>query len=752
MTTPKFFDHLGNPVELGPQLGRDGGEGRVLEVLGKPGLAAKIYHDPPPIDKQAKLRAMMSLPQKELTSVAAWPLATVHQSRGGPVRGFAMRKAGGFKEIHTLYSPAHRKAVFPQADWRFLVHTAKNCAAAFDAVHRNGLIVGDVNQSNLLVSNEGCIVFIDCDSFQVQLNGEMYPSGVGVPLFTPPELQGVSFSGLWRTANHDRFGLAVLIFHLLFMNRHPFSGCPVGTGEMPPIEKAIAEYRFAYGREALKHRIQAPPHTIPISAVSPQLVNLFERAFGSGSANADARPTAAEWFAALGVMLKSLGACPRDPGHVYGSHLQRCPWCELIEKGQPNLFVSVAIYRTDARQGPVFNLAELWARIEKVHRPTTSYSRPTSSLVPAPTPWPRALPTSPLAKPAIPQVLASPPDPPLAPLPPRLHVKVAMPITFLQKVVRVTTIGCGAGSVSIYSGSRVLAISCLIMTVVCSVIWLLLELRRRSTEQIANQDYEHENAQRHQMTRTHREVWERQQAEQQLKARQEYEEAIGRWTFQIAAARAEADRRHQAANEAKRRVDVAELQFAPLAVRLASDFDRKKGELQAHRDHHIDLAKQYTVERERLRAGACAEQLKAFLQQQFISDQKIPDIGPTRKAALASFGIETAYDVEAGRIRRVPDFGRKRTDTLIRWRRGVEAKFVFNAVAGVSPREKLALDARFAQARQQIESKLIIGERELNGIAMRAENELGVLYTHISSCLAQFAQANADVRVVPQEC
>ena len=45
-------------------------------------------------------------------------------------------------------------------------------------------------------------------------------------------------------AVHDAFGLAVLIFQILFMGRHPYSGHFLGSGEMP-IERAIREHRFA---------------------------------------------------------------------------------------------------------------------------------------------------------------------------------------------------------------------------------------------------------------------------------------------------------------------------------------------------------------------------------------------------------------------------------------------------------------------------------------------------------------------------
>ena len=92
-----------------------------------------------------------------------------------------------------------------------------NCAAAFDAIHSKSHVIGDVNQGNVLVSQRGTVFLIDCDSFQVSAHGKLFLCEVGVPQFTPPELQGRNFRGIQRTANHDRFGLALIIFHLLFM-------------------------------------------------------------------------------------------------------------------------------------------------------------------------------------------------------------------------------------------------------------------------------------------------------------------------------------------------------------------------------------------------------------------------------------------------------------------------------------------------------------------------------------------------------
>lgn len=122
-------------------------------------------------------------------------------------------------------------------------------------------------------------MLIDCDSFQITAGTDVFTCDVGVPLFTPPELQGQSFRGGRRDANHDEFGLAALIFHLLFMGRHPFAGRYLGAGEMP-IESAIAQYRFAYGPDRSSSRMERPPGTIALEAVGPVIAGMFADAFG----------------------------------------------------------------------------------------------------------------------------------------------------------------------------------------------------------------------------------------------------------------------------------------------------------------------------------------------------------------------------------------------------------------------------------------------------------------------------------------
>jgi DNA-binding helix-hairpin-helix protein with protein kinase domain len=182
-----------------------------------------------------------------------------------------------------VYGPTHRKEHFPHADWRFLVRTAKNLAAAFFVIHKFGYVIGDVNEGNILVNNEACVRLIDCDSFQVRTKERLYYCEVGVAQFTPPEIQNSKNFKMERTANHDNFGLAILFFQLLFFGRHPFSGVYGGKEDMP-LDKAIAEFRFAYGKNSPLKSISPPPNSVGLSVVPHDVAGLFERAFSETGA------------------------------------------------------------------------------------------------------------------------------------------------------------------------------------------------------------------------------------------------------------------------------------------------------------------------------------------------------------------------------------------------------------------------------------------------------------------------------------
>lgn len=349
----ELFDSSGARVAIEKELYR-GGEGTIHPVAGRHDLFAKLYHRPIDPAKQAKLEAMTRTAQAPLLRVAAWPTSTLHTPGGGRMVGFVMPRFDGKRsELHELYTPATRKQTFRHADWAFLFQAARNVAAAVHTVHTAGHVVGDVNQRNFIVGGDATVKVLDCDSFQIRGSGRIFHCEVGVPEFTPPELQNRVLAGVERTPHHDAFGLAVLCFQLLFMGRHPFAGRFLGQGEMP-IERAIAEGRFAFGRHSRSRMMEPPPNMVSFDSLPPRLAALFEAAF-SGTA---ARPTAQQWSAVLDAAKAELRTCTAERMHQYYNALSRCPWCGLESAAGVYFFIGVVPART-----VTLDLAQWWAEI-----------------------------------------------------------------------------------------------------------------------------------------------------------------------------------------------------------------------------------------------------------------------------------------------------------------------------------------------------------------------------------------------------
>ncbi|MBL8259837.1 MAG: hypothetical protein JNM60_08530 [Candidatus Competibacteraceae bacterium] len=388
---PKFYSGNGHPLEPGKLLGR-GGEGAVHEIDGRPGFVAKIYHQPVGPDKALKLESMARQAHPGLLEIAAWPVDVLRDGPQGPVQGFIMPQVKGYHEIHSLYGPSHRKRTFPQADWSFLVHAARNLASAFETIHARGNVIGDVNPGNVVVSGQAMVKMIDCDSFQIDTGSRLFLCEVGVPQFTAPELQDRPFHGMQRGPNHDAFGLALLCFHLLFMGRHPFAGRYRGKGDMP-IERAIKEYRFAFGRQAAARLMEPPPHTFPFEALPQPVALLFDRAF-SVSTTTTPRPTAREWFAALERLNRELRACGRKAVHKYPATAASCPWCEL-ERASGTVFFVTAPSTAPAEvwvESRNFHFETAWNRILAVAPPAIeAMPRPGPQAPTVPTPLPEPL-------------------------------------------------------------------------------------------------------------------------------------------------------------------------------------------------------------------------------------------------------------------------------------------------------------------------------------------------------------------------
>ncbi|MFM7365992.1 MAG: tetratricopeptide repeat protein [Cuspidothrix sp.] len=315
-----------------------GGEACIYAVPSDEHLVGKIYHQPTTSHAQ-KLQAMLANPPVNPTASLghisiAWPQELLEAVDGsGEIVGFIMPRIRGMRPIMDFYNPGVRRQHCPLFNYQYLLRTARNLASAVAALHASQYCIGDVNESNILVSDTALVTLVDTDSFQVPEPAQniVYRCVVGKAEYTPPELQNKIFADYDRDSYHDLFGLAVLIFQLLMEGTHPFSGIFQGGVEPPPYQARILAGHFTYSQKK-----QVPYLPTPISPswdlLHPQLQDLFVRCFEDGHNNPKLRPNAQTWSSSLKMAEESLVTCDANPQHLYHNHLQKCPWCERAKK------------------------------------------------------------------------------------------------------------------------------------------------------------------------------------------------------------------------------------------------------------------------------------------------------------------------------------------------------------------------------------------------------------------------------------
>lgn len=126
------------------------------------------------------------------------------------------------------------KRHFPNLTRLELIELCCNIANKIWQLHKSGIIIGDINGSNILVSSPSKVYFVDTDSYQIN----DYPCPVGTEAFTAPEIQNKDCNTFLRTKGNENFAIATLFFRLLLFGQYPYAhqggetiGHNIRTGE-----------------------------------------------------------------------------------------------------------------------------------------------------------------------------------------------------------------------------------------------------------------------------------------------------------------------------------------------------------------------------------------------------------------------------------------------------------------------------------------------------------------------------------------
>jgi DNA-binding helix-hairpin-helix protein with protein kinase domain len=202
-----------------------------------------------------------------------------------------------------------------------------------------------------------------------------------------------------------------------------------------------------------------------------------------------------------------------------------------------------------------------------------------------------------------------------------------------------------------------------------------------------------------------------------------------------------------------RALDTAERSWIDAVAKWKKDagdiaFRDKLNELDRLRKQYEALGSDYNKELQKLQNTVQQRQLHKFLERFLIYNHRISNIGEGRKSTLASFGIETAADVDAKRIRKIKGFGESLTNELVTWRKGLESKFRYDPSKGIDPSDIDDLKKKFAQQRIRIEGALLAGPEQLNKMKDSAIGIRGARRTEIESLARSVAQARADMSLI----
>jgi DNA-binding helix-hairpin-helix protein with protein kinase domain len=322
----KYQTTTGKLIELSSRnIGR-GGEGEVLPVSGNRALVAKIFHQPTS-NHRAKLEFMIANPMQPAGAHfwVTWPLDILFTKDVRPkFAGYVMPKIKNARPLFTWYNPAIRRKKCPGIDYRHLVHSGRNLAAAFNQAHSRRFIIGDPNESNVFVRNDARVILIDADSWQIASGDRIYRSMVTKLDFLAPELQNRNLKNVNRQPWHDNFALAILLFKIICEGTHPFDGVYHGGGDEPPLEARIATGAFPYRDSS---GLWSPKRVaLPFDSLHHRLQKLFIQAFVTGHTRPQLRPEARTWQMAFNIAERELRRCRHNQKHWFWGN--QCVWCQ----------------------------------------------------------------------------------------------------------------------------------------------------------------------------------------------------------------------------------------------------------------------------------------------------------------------------------------------------------------------------------------------------------------------------------------
>lgn len=249
-----------------------GAEGLVFNT-NSDGWVAKVYHK----GGITPLRWLKLMKMRDLGLVAdniCWPYRLLFSKDNVPV-GYLMKKAEGVTISRAFDGPDAMNNYFPSWSRLQVVDATLGFLRIMDYLHLHGVIAGDIQLKNAMLSDEDHVYLIDIDSVQYQ----DLPCPVGTEEFTRPELWDKSFVSFLRRPQDEDYSIAILVFSMLFCGQHPYAQ----RNGLETLRDEMAARSFPYTvDDSQTDRIPIGGYDKIWDALTPTLKDMFVRAFAKG--------------------------------------------------------------------------------------------------------------------------------------------------------------------------------------------------------------------------------------------------------------------------------------------------------------------------------------------------------------------------------------------------------------------------------------------------------------------------------------
>jgi len=267
----------GEVIDLDPkdQIGA-GGEGivykKLLRATGRE-MAIKIFHPIDPHLPAQEKKASEALLQKKFDKARAFPhnLPVQVLYPKGEVQNTSSAKIGLFMDLSTGEDISNLGRVGWKEKNGYSLLTVillfRLINQILKGIHGCGVVVGDLNDGNVQVDNQGGVWFIDTDSMQVK----GYPCIVAHEKYLDPLLYGVDLSRISAlTEETDIYALAVMLFTSLF-TVHPYGG------NHPKFPTMLRRAEAAHS--ILNNDVPWPKKALHFSVLNDELLQYFTNVF-----------------------------------------------------------------------------------------------------------------------------------------------------------------------------------------------------------------------------------------------------------------------------------------------------------------------------------------------------------------------------------------------------------------------------------------------------------------------------------------